>query len=90
MLQWISDQKTNGLDYNIYTSGLKIYTTLNYKMQQIAEDVLVGHMGKLQADFEKSYGNRAPWLKDKGLMEKIAKRTNSYKRLQKMVYRMDK
>ncbi|SNR76501.1 penicillin-binding protein 1A [Maribacter sedimenticola] len=83
MLQWISDQKTNGLDYNIYTSGLKIYTTLNYKMQQIAEDVLVGHMGKLQADFEKSYGNRAPWLKDKGLMEKIAKRTNTYKRLQK-------
>ncbi|WP_405383397.1 transglycosylase domain-containing protein [Maribacter sp. LLG6340-A2] len=83
MLKWIDDQKAKGLDYNIYTSGLKIYTTLNYKMQQVAEDVLVSHMSKLQADFERSYGNNAPWLKDNGLMEKIARKTNAYKKLQK-------
>jgi len=52
-------------------------------MQQLAEDVMVEHMSKLQNSFEKSYGTNAPWLKDKKLMEKIARRTSTYKRLQK-------
>jgi len=83
MLRWIAEQNNNGTDYNMYTSGLKIYTTLNFKMQKLAEDVMVKHMTKLQNDFEKSYGKNAPWLKDKNLMEKIAKKTISYKKLQK-------
>ena len=82
MLRWIKEQNENDTDYNIYTSGLKIYTTLNYKMQKLAEEVMVDHMSKLQNSFEKSYGKNAPWLKDKNLMQKIAKRTPSYKRLQ--------
>jgi len=83
MLRWIAEQNETDTDYNIYTSGLKIYTSLNYKMQKLAEEVMVEHMTKLQNSFEKSYGTNAPWLKDKNLMEKIAKRTPSYKRLQK-------
>lgn len=83
MLRWIKEQNENDTDYNIYTSGLKIYTTLNYKMQKLAEEAMVDHMTKLQNSFEKSYGKNAPWLKDKNLMQKIAKRTPSYKRLQK-------
>lgn len=83
MLRWIAEQNDGDSDYNIYTSGLKIYTTLNYKMQQLAEEVMIDHMTKLQGSFEKSYCNNAPWLKDKKLMEKIAKRTPLYKRLQK-------
>ncbi|WP_282051182.1 transglycosylase domain-containing protein [Maribacter aquivivus] len=84
MLRWIAEQNEADTDYNIYTSGLKIYTTLNYKMQKLAEDVMAAHMTKLQHSFEKSYGSNAPWLKDKKLMEKIAKRTPTYKRLQKI------
>lgn len=83
MLRWIAEQNSNGTDYNIYTSGLKIYTTLNYKMQSIAEKVMIGHMTKLQNNFEKSYGINAPWLKDKKLLEKIAKKTSAYKKLAK-------
>ncbi len=83
MLNWISKQNKAGTNYNIYTSGLKIYTTLNYKMQKLAEEAMVEHMTKLQHSFEKSYGTNAPWLKDKKLMEKIARRTSAYKRLQK-------
>jgi penicillin-binding protein 1A len=83
MLRWIATQNEKDADYNIYTSGLKIYTTLNFKMQKLAEEVMVGHMTKLQNEFEKSYGSNAPWLKDKNLIQKIAKRTPSYKRLQK-------
>lgn len=83
MLRWIAEQNKNGTDYNIYTSGLKIYTSLNFRMQKLAEEVMAEHMTKLQNDFEKSYGKNAPWIKDKKLMQKIARRTTSYKKLQK-------
>ena len=81
MLSWIADQNENGADYNIYTSGLKIYTTLDYQMQQVAESTMIQHMKGLQTEFEKSYGKNAPWLKDKKLLQKIATKTNRYQRL---------
>ncbi|MGC1515877.1 MAG: transglycosylase domain-containing protein, partial [Maribacter sp.] len=81
VLKWISESVDTS--YNLYTSGLKIYTTLNYKMQLKAEATMMAHMAKLQADFEKSYGKNAPWLKNKGLLENIAKRTPAYKKILK-------
>ncbi|WP_047244729.1 transglycosylase domain-containing protein [Maribacter thermophilus] len=83
MLRWIQEQNKNGADLNIYTSGLKIYTTLNYKLQQMAEESMVAHMTKLQNDFERSYGKNAPWKTNKGLIDKIARRTPAYLRLKK-------
>lgn len=47
LLKWIKVQNDNGSELNIYTSGLKIYTTLNYKMQQMAENVMKEHMFKI-------------------------------------------
>ncbi|GGG57462.1 penicillin-binding protein 1A [Croceivirga lutea] len=67
--------------YNLYTSGLKIYTTLDYNMQYLAEEAMLEHMKKLQQDFEKSYGKNAPWLKNSLVLKKLAKRTPDYKRL---------
>jgi len=40
------NKKTNGDYYNIYTDGLKIYTTLDSRMQQYAEESMQDHMGK--------------------------------------------
>ncbi|ADV49690.1 Peptidoglycan glycosyltransferase [Cellulophaga algicola DSM 14237] len=83
LLAWSATQKENGQEYNIYTSGLKIYTTLDYKMQQLAEEAMVAHLTVLQKDFEKSYGKNAPWLTNKKLLDKLLKRTSAYKRLKK-------
>ena len=83
MLVWADRQKEEGNDYNIYTSGLKIYTTLDSKMQRLAEEAMAQHMSSLQRKFEKSYGKKAPWLKDKKLINKLVKRTNAYKKLEK-------
>ncbi|MRI00384.1 penicillin-binding protein [Kriegella sp. EG-1] len=83
LLQWTNKQKEEGNDYNIYTSGLKIYTTLDSKMQRFAEEAMVKHMSSLQQKFEKSYGKNAPWKRDKKLINKLVKRTNIYKRLKK-------
>ena len=38
-------KKKDGTNYNIYTDGLKIYTTINSRMQQYAEDAVKEHLG---------------------------------------------
>ncbi len=81
LLKWGKIEKEKGNDYNIYTSGLKIYTTLNYKMQIMAEEVMQKHMKSLQNRFEASYGEKAPWKVNKGLVEKAVRNTPHYKKL---------
>ncbi|NAS11835.1 transglycosylase domain-containing protein [Poritiphilus flavus] len=66
---------------SIYTSGLKIYTTLDYKMQLLAEKTMAAHMSKLQRQFEKSHGNSAPWIRDKGLINRAVKNSGPFKKL---------
>jgi len=48
------NRKINGKPYNIYADGLKIYTTINSRMQQYAEDAIREHVGHtLQPVFSK-------------------------------------
>ncbi|MGE5419846.1 MAG: transglycosylase domain-containing protein, partial [Chloroflexota bacterium] len=48
------NSKPDGSNYNLYKDGLKIYTTINYKMQKYAEDALIEHLSKeLQPNFYK-------------------------------------
>jgi penicillin-binding protein 1A len=52
MKKWINDNpKPDGSKYNLYNSGLKIYTTIDSRMQKYAEDAVSNHMAKLQAEF---------------------------------------
>ena len=81
MTKWVASEKEKGNTYNIYTSGLKIYTTLNHKMQVLAEKAMKKHMSKLQKQFEDSYGKKAPWLTNKKLIEKAVRATPQYKNL---------
>jgi len=45
--------KSDGTLYNIYTDGLKIYTTIDSRMQRYAEDVVKTHLTELQGQFFK-------------------------------------
>lgn len=81
MIKWMDSEKEKGNTYNIYTSGLKIYTTLNHKMQMLAESAMKKHMSKLQKSFEASYGKKAPWIANKKLIEKAVRATPLYKNL---------
>lgn len=48
--------KPNGENYNLYKDGLKIYTTINSKMQKYAEEAVKEHLGQdLQPAFEKHW-----------------------------------
>jgi penicillin-binding protein 1A len=53
------NKKPNGSPYNIYTDGLKIYTTIDSRMQQYAEDAVDEHMRSLQKTFFKEKKNRS-------------------------------
>jgi penicillin-binding protein 1A len=58
----LSTLKTPGGDnYNLYTDGLVVHTTLDSQMQQYAEEAMKAHLTDLQNKFESSYGTDAPW-----------------------------
>jgi penicillin-binding protein 1A len=56
------NKKPDGSNYNLYKDGLKIYTTINYKMQKYAEEALAEHLSKeVQPDFfKRAKGFRNP------------------------------
>lgn len=79
---WLKDYNdSTGHDYNLFTSGLKIHTTLDYDMQKLAEESLKEHLSALQSDFEKSYGNRAPWLRNPDIIQGDLVKSPTYVRL---------
>jgi len=52
MKKWIKENpKSNGDFFNIYRDGLKIYTTIDSRLQSIAEESVSGHMKNLQKEF---------------------------------------
>ena len=61
------NEKPNGDNYNIYTDGLKIYTTIDSRMQKYAEEAVSEHVsGYLQTAFfkEKRKKSYAPFSRD--------------------------
>lgn len=56
--------KENG--YDLLESGLKIYTTIDSRLQYLAEEAMQEQMRKLQKDFDNDWGDRNPWVDDNG------------------------
>ena len=54
MKTWIKNHpKPDGTDYNLHRDGLKIYVTIDYRMQKYAEEAMAEHMANLQRVFDK-------------------------------------
>ncbi|MGA1776579.1 MAG: penicillin-binding protein 1A [Flavobacteriaceae bacterium] len=67
MDDWIEkNPKPDGSNHNLYRDGLRIYTTLDSRMQQLAEDAVSAHMKNLQQEFFRQNTKRqnptAPFL----------------------------
>jgi len=73
----LNNPKPDGSQYNIYKDGLKVYTTINSKMQAYAEEAVRGHMaGYLQPTFYthwKGYSHAPFVFKDKDRREEVAR-----------------
>ena len=52
MKKWVEEnKKPDGTDYDIYKDGLKIYTTIDSRMQTYAEEAVAAHMANMQEEF---------------------------------------
>ncbi len=84
------NKKPDGSPYNLYTDGLKIYSTINYRMQDYAEQAVKQHMKEsLQPAFdkEKKGKKKAPFSNDltetdiENIMKSAMRRTPRYRSL---------
>ena len=65
---WIEKtRKPDGTKYDIYNDGLRIYTTIDSRMQQYAEEAVEEHMSQLQQQFfkEKKGSSAAPYTSNR-------------------------
>ncbi|PAW93944.1 transglycosylase [Mucilaginibacter sp. MD40] len=54
-------------NYDLYEDGLKIYTTIDSRLQQYAEEAVAQKMKMLQKRFNNLWGNKNPWRDSKGV-----------------------
>lgn len=80
--RWCAEnEKEDGTPYNLYTDGLKIYTTIDSRIQKYAENAMKQQMKELQATFESEWKGEAPWGRNNDIVVRGMKRSNRYKRL---------
>lgn len=83
--------KADGSKYNIYSDGLKIYTTIDSRMQRYAEEAVKTHFSDLQKKFfkEKKGKRNAPYSSDvtteevKKIIQQSIKQTDRYRIMKK-------
>ena len=74
----------NGID--LFKDGLKIYTTIDTRMQKYAEQAAIKQMRQVQRNFNSHWGNTPPWQDERhqeipNFIEDLAKKTSVYKYL---------
>ncbi len=79
-------QYCNSKGIDLYNSGLKIYTTIDSRLQKYAEEAMAEHMSVLQAQFDEEWKkrNRNPWVDDDGreirdFLQRRIRQTDAYK-----------
>ena len=70
---WLNkNTKADGTKYNLDKDGLRIYTTINYKMQKYAEEAVVEHLGK---DLQRSFWSDIRWKKNRPFSDDVDQET---------------
>ncbi len=73
-------KKSDGSNYNLVKDGLRIYTTLDARLQQYAEDAVKENMPEIQQKFYEDWKNRKSWIDD-DVLESAKKSTQRYQSL---------
>ena len=86
MKKWCKEHKKNNGDaYDLYRDGLKIYTTINPRMQLYAEEAVARHMSYLQKEFNQQNNIKSGtiWKEFSAQLELAVKQTDRWKNLKK-------
>ena len=86
MKDWCREYYGDERAYAYYTEGLKIYTTIDTRMQKYAEDAAIKQMKQVQKTFNAHWGSTNPWQDEHHIeiphfIEDLAKKTSYYKLL---------
>lgn len=77
---WVNkNTKPDGSKYDLYRDGLRIYVTLDSRLQRHAEEAVKKHMPALQKKFNDHWKNMVPWGNDKEFIPTAMKRTERYR-----------
>ncbi len=80
--RWAAEQKKpDGSSYNVYRDGLRIYTTIDTRLQSYAEQAVKTHVQELQHVFYKHWGRTAPWKGNNKILINAIHRSARYKQL---------
>ena len=82
LLAWCAaNKKENGEPYDLYTDGLKVYTTLDSRMQRYAEEAVTTQMTAIQKKFDSHWGQRDPWHSQPQVLKDAVRRSSRYQKL---------
>ncbi len=83
LLAWCRNHTNErGEPYNLYTDGLKIYTTIDSRLQHYAEVATTEQMTLLQNRFLKHWGKSDPWYNQPNVLDDAITKSDHYKSLQ--------
>ena len=73
---WVEkNPKPDGTKYNIYTDGLRIYTSIDSRMQKYAEEAVIDHLkNTLQPQFDREKGSRGPYTTNSAELGQLTSR----------------
>lgn len=82
MLGWTAEYNSkNDTAFNLYTDGLKIYTTIDSRLQSAAEEAVAIQMAGLQKKFNTHWGKTKPWEGNQPVVESAIRRSERYQKL---------
>ncbi|MFY9159224.1 penicillin-binding protein 1A [Aquirufa ecclesiirivi] len=86
VIKEINADRPEDQQINLYTSGLRIYTSIDSRMQKYAEESIQEHMKAEQSLFYSHWRGRNPWVNEemkeiKGFLKDAMKRTDRYREL---------
>ncbi len=82
VLKWCEEyNETHEQPINLYTSGLKIYTTIDSRLQGYAEQAMENQMTKVQKSFLNHWSKNEPWQRYPEMINEAIEKSNHYKSL---------
>lgn len=72
------NKKADGEHYDLYRDGLKIYTTIDSRMQIYAEEAIKEHLTYLQKEFNNHWKGRSPWGTNTDIISQSMKRSERF------------
>ncbi|HEY9049180.1 MAG TPA: transglycosylase domain-containing protein [Ohtaekwangia sp.] len=82
LMTWCrNNTKPDGSPYNIYTDGLKIYTTIDSRLQQYAEKAVAQQMTEIQKQFFDHWRKENPWQKNEEVIQDAIHRSQRYQHM---------